>query len=76
MMEFFLGDQFGKDLYGNVADFSERLLHYHTESISLELSMRKAACANNIGTDQPAHLSSLISTFVVCCLNDNAFTIS
>ena len=25
--------------------------------------------ANNKGTDQPAHLCSLISTFVVCCLD-------
>ena len=27
------------------------------------------AYANNKGADQPAHLRSLISTFVVCCLN-------
>ena len=25
--------------------------------------------ANNKGADQPAHLRSLISTFVVCCLD-------
>ena len=26
-------------------------------------------CANNKGTDQPAHPHSLISAFIVCCLD-------
>ena len=31
--------------------------------------MRKPVYANNKGTEQPAHLRSLISSFVVCCLD-------
>ena len=39
---------------------------------NLSLVMRKTCLlpnANNKGTDQPAHPCSLISTFVVCCLD-------
>ena len=31
--------------------------------------MRKTVYANNKGADQPVHPHSLISTFVVCCLD-------
>ena len=34
-----------------------------------EMSQAMRKCANNKGADQPAHLRSLISAFVVCCLD-------
>ena len=42
---------------------------YDEEQHKMSHVLRKPVNGNNEGTDQPVHPCSLISTFVVCCLD-------
>ena len=63
----FVGFVTGRLLFQNWANQEEKKKPHHEKTCVMPY-------ANNKGTDQPAHPCSLISTFIVCCL-DSIFPI-